>query len=84
MIIGDGMAVAGVDSDIVASLVENYGSIQCSVMGEQGMRMESRELTAGCGRGLGSRSRLGWDGDMMEGQGIVGDATFHDSDWVHG
>jgi hypothetical protein len=34
----------------------------------------------GCGWGLGSRSGLGWDGDMMEGQGVVEDATFRDSD----
>jgi hypothetical protein len=41
--------------------------------------MESRELMAGCRQGLGSGSRLGWDGDVMEGQGMAGDMTFHDS-----
>jgi hypothetical protein len=42
--------------------------------------MESRELTAGCGWGLGSRSGLGQDGDVMEGQGMAGDVTFCHSD----
>jgi hypothetical protein len=41
---------------------------------------ESRELAAGCGWELGSRSRLRQDGDVMEGQGIVQDVTFHDLD----
>jgi hypothetical protein len=44
------------------------------------MWMKSRELVAGCGWGLGSTSGLGRDGDMMEGQGAMEDATFHDSD----
>jgi alpha-amylase/alpha-mannosidase (GH57 family) len=34
----------------------------------------------GCGRGLGSGGRLGWDGDMMERQGVAGDMTFRHSD----
>jgi hypothetical protein len=34
----------------------------------------------GYGQGFGSRSRLGRDGDAMEGQGIAGDGTFHDLD----
>jgi hypothetical protein len=82
-ITGDRIAVAGVDSDMAMSSVENYGLMQCSVMGEQGMRTESRELIAGWGRGLGSGGRLGWDGDMMEGHGAVGDVTFRDSDMVY-
>jgi aminopeptidase C len=53
MITGDGMAVTGVDSDMAVSSVENYGSIQYSVTGEQGMRTESRELTAGMDRNSG-------------------------------
>jgi hypothetical protein len=50
------------------------------VMGGQGMQTESRELTVEYRWGLGNGSRLGWDSDMMEGQGVVGDGTFHDSD----
>jgi hypothetical protein len=34
----------------------------------------------GYGWDFRSRSRLGWDSDMAEGQGIAGDITFHDSD----
>jgi hypothetical protein len=52
--------------------------MQHSIMDGQGMGAESREPAAGCGWGLGSRSRLGQDSDVMEGQGKVGDATFHD------
>jgi hypothetical protein len=53
---GDEMAVAGVDSDMATSSVENYSSMQRSVTGKQGMRTESRELAAGCGQGLGINS----------------------------
>jgi hypothetical protein len=42
--------------------------------------MESRKLVVGCGWGLGSGSRLGWDSNVMEWQGMVGDMTFHDAD----
>jgi hypothetical protein len=49
-------------------------------MGRQGTWIESRELAAGCRWGLGIRSGLGWNGDVMEGQGLAGDATFHDLD----
>jgi hypothetical protein len=52
-------------------------------MDRQGMGAESRELVAGCGRELGSRSGLGRDGNAMEGQGIAEDVTFHDSDRGH-
>jgi hypothetical protein len=44
------------------------------------MQTKSRELTAGCARGFGSGSGLGRDGDAMEGQGAMEDATFLDSD----
>jgi hypothetical protein len=44
------------------------------------MQTESRELIAGRGWGLGHGSRLRWDGDATEGQGVVGDATFRKSD----
>jgi hypothetical protein len=47
------------------------------------MEAESRELTARCGREVGSGSGLGWDGDATERQGAVEDATFHDSDKGH-
>jgi aminopeptidase C len=57
-IMGDGTAVAGTDSDMVVSLVENYGSMQCSVMGERGTEMESRELMAGMDRNLGMGAGL--------------------------
>jgi hypothetical protein len=33
--------------------------------------IESRELTVGCGPGLGGQSGFGQDGDTMEGQGMV-------------
>jgi hypothetical protein len=65
---------------MAASSVENYSSIQCSVVGTQGMWTESRELAAGYRWGLGSRSRLRQDGNAMEGQGMVGYVTFHDLD----
>jgi hypothetical protein len=71
-------------SDMAVSSVENYSSMQCSVMDGRGMGVESRELMAGCGWELGSGSRLGRDGDMMEGQGIVEDTTFRNSDRGHG
>jgi hypothetical protein len=75
---GDDSVDAG--SDMVASSVENYSSTQRSVMDGRGMGAESRELVAGCGRELGSGSGLGWDGDAAEGQGVVEDMTFRDSD----
>jgi hypothetical protein len=42
--------------------------------------MESRELIMRCRWGLRSGSRLGQNGNMTEGQGMVGDMTFRDSD----
>jgi aminopeptidase C len=57
-ITGDGMAVAGADSDMAASSVENYGSTQRSVMGERGTRTESRELMAGMDRNSGTGAGL--------------------------
>jgi hypothetical protein len=44
------------------------------------MQMESRELTVRSGWGLQSRSGLGWDGDVIERQGMAGDMAFGDSD----
>jgi hypothetical protein len=44
------------------------------------MWMELRELVVRCGRRLGGGSGLRWDSDAMEGQGMVGDTTFHDLD----
>jgi hypothetical protein len=44
---GDGTAVAGADSDMVASSVENYDLMQCSVTDKRGTEAESRELVAG-------------------------------------
>jgi hypothetical protein len=55
-------------------------STQHSVTDGGGMGAESRELMAGHGWELGSRSRLRWDGNAMERQGIVEDVTFRDSD----
>jgi hypothetical protein len=52
-IMGDGIAVVGADSDMAASSVENYDSMQHSVMDEQGTEAESRELIAGIDRNLG-------------------------------
>jgi hypothetical protein len=49
------------------------------VMGRQGIRVESRELTAGCRYRLGGRSRLRQGGDVMDRQGMAWDVTFHDS-----
>jgi hypothetical protein len=42
--------------------------------------MESRELIAGCRWELRNGSGLGQGSDAMEGQGMVEDATFCDSD----
>jgi hypothetical protein len=42
--------------------------------------MESRELIIVYRWELGSKSRLGQDDDVIEGQGIVEDVTFHNSD----
>jgi hypothetical protein len=42
------------------------------------MRVESRELMAGYGQGLGGGSGLGQGGDMMDGQSMAWDATFRD------
>jgi hypothetical protein len=42
------------------------------------MRAESRELMVGCGWGLRDRSRLGQEGNTMDGQGMAEDVTFHD------
>jgi hypothetical protein len=44
------------------------------------MGAESRELMVGYRWGFGSSIGLGWDSNMMEGQGMVGDATLHDLD----
>jgi hypothetical protein len=61
-------------------MVDNLDIEVGDVMDGRGMGAESRELVAGCGRGFGSKSGLGRDGDAMEGQGVVGDATFRDSE----
>jgi hypothetical protein len=47
------------------------------------MGAESRELAAGCRWELGSGSGLGWDGDLMEGQGVAEDVTFRNLDRGH-
>jgi hypothetical protein len=47
------------------------------------MGAESRELAAGCGWGFRSGSGLRQHSDVMEGQGMAEDATFHDSDMGH-
>jgi hypothetical protein len=80
---GDEMLVVCADLDMAASLVENYSLMQYSVIDRQRMGAESRELAAGYGQELRSRSRLGWDGNTMEGQDIAEDVTFHDSDRGH-
>jgi hypothetical protein len=77
---GDDSVVVGVGSDMAVSLVENYRSMQCSIMDGHGKGTESRELTAGCGWGLSGRNGYGLDGDVMVGYGIAGDVTFRDSD----
>jgi hypothetical protein len=53
MIMGDGMVVVGADLDMAASSVENYGSMQRSVMDERGTEMESREPVVGMDRNSG-------------------------------
>jgi hypothetical protein len=45
--------------------------------------MESRELIVGYGQGLRTISRLGRDGNMIDGQGIVEDVTCGNSDRDH-
>jgi hypothetical protein len=77
---GDSLAVADMDLDIAMSLVENYSSMQHSITGRQGTHMQSRELMVGYGYRLRSGSRLRQDGNVREGQGIVEDMTFYDSD----
>jgi hypothetical protein len=44
------------------------------------MEAESRELIVGMDGDLGAGAGLEKDSDAMEGQGIMEDATFHDSD----
>jgi hypothetical protein len=44
------------------------------------MGVESREHVLWCGWGLGSRSGLGQYGNIAEGQGIIEDITFCNSD----
>jgi ribosomal protein L5 len=64
-------------------LLQDVAQQMEAVTGKQGTRTESRELMAGWGQGLRSGDGHGWDGDTMEGQGAVGDATFRDLDRVH-